>query len=66
MGKAEEFRQQANICFRAAQRSNSIDDRANWLRMAQSWLDLSERISHHPEGEVDPDPKPTEPSPLAA
>jgi hypothetical protein len=37
MSKADEYRRNANECCRMAQSTRDPDDRAAWLRLADSW-----------------------------
>ena len=61
MRKVDEYRRYANEAQQCADRSLSEKDKAGWLRIAQSWLNLLREYQGTPEAELRSSPKPRAP-----
>ena len=51
MNKYEEYRRQAEYCESMAHKSNTLEARASWLRLADKWAALAQEKKSRGESE---------------
>jgi len=53
MDKLTEYRRNAEYCRQMAEAVHNQDEKAQWLRLAQSWLRMIHPHKHSPTGDED-------------